>query len=744
MKNKILIPALILGVLAVFFSFRYLGSDDKVSVEGQNDIILQTVMGIIEQGHYSPRTLDDSFSLKVFEKTIENLDYDKKFFLKSDMDELSQYKFSIDDQIKENSLTFFNKVNSIFVKRVDAASKFYTGLLQKPFSFDTNDSIQMDGKDLAFLNNEKELRERWEKQLKYRVLAKYNDLREAEEKKAKDSAGYKAKDFATLEKEARESTAKVQERYFKRLIKFNDNDRFALFMNSITGSEDPHTDFMQPTDKKKFDEMMSGSFIGIGATLQQQEDGRVKVTSIVTGSPSWKQGKLKSEDLIEKVAQGEQPPVEVEGYDLDDVVKMIRGKAGTEVRLSVKHTDGTSEVIPIVRGKVELEDVFAKSAIIEDEGHKIGYIYLPEFYVNFNDASGRRCSKDVEEEVRKLMAENVDGIILDLRNNGGGSLSDVVDMAGIFTGSGPVVQVRASGNQSITLSSKQVAPLYTGPLAILVNGNSASASEIMAAAIQDYKRGVVIGANTFGKGTVQKIVPLDQFVTSSARQKIMDALLASSKDGQADYDGIGSLKLTIQKFYRINGGSTQLKGVTPDVVLPDAYELIEETGERRDKSALPWDKISQVPFEPFFAPSSFAELAALSKKRVAANQNFKLIQQTAERIKRQQDNNIMPLNEAKYVAKLKEAEEISKKLDALDSMNTGLNVYNLQADLSRVNIDTTAKTKNESWLKALKKDAYIAEASNVLGDWIKGTVKITAITPEDRLKQRRPAFNHAE
>jgi len=743
MKNKILIPALIIGTLAVFFSFRYLGSDDSVSVEGQNDIILQTVMGIIEQGHYSPRTLDDSFSLKVFDKTIENLDYDKKFFLQSDMEELSQYKFSIDDQIKDNSLVFFNKVNNIFVKRVDEANKFYAELLKKPFSFNTNDSIQMDGKDLAFLKNEKELKERWEKQLKYRVLAKYNDLKEAEDKKAKDSAGYKVKNFTTLEKEARESTAKIQERYFKRLIKFNDNDRFALFMNSVTGSEDPHTDFMQPTDKKKFDEIMSGSFIGIGATLQQQEDGRVKVTSIVTGSPSWKQGKLKSEDLIEKVAQGDQPPVEVEGYDLDDVVKMIRGKAGSEVRLSVKHPDGTSEIVPIVRGKVELEDIFAKSAIIEDEGQKIGYIYLPEFYVDFNNANGRRCSKDVEEEVKKLMAEKVDGIILDLRNNGGGSLSDVVDMAGLFTGSGPVVQVRASGNQSITLSSKQAIPLYTGPLAILVNGNSASASEIMAAAIQDYKRGVIIGANTFGKGTVQKIVPLDQFVSSSARQKIMEGLLAA-KGGNADYDGIGSLKLTIQKFYRINGGSTQLKGVTPDIVLPDAYELIEETGERRDKSALPWDKISQVSYEPFFTPSSFTELAALSRKRVEASQNFKLIQQTAERIKRQQDNNIMPLNETKYVAKLKEAEEISKKLDALDSLNTGLSAYNLQADMARVNVDTTAKAKNESWLKALKKDAYIAEASNVLNDWIKGTVKITAVTPDDRAKQRKPVFNHAE
>lgn len=731
MRNKILIPSLILGILAAFFSFRYLGSGEQYAGEGQNDIILQTVMGVMQEGHYSPRSLDDSFSMKVYDKSIENLDYGKKFFLQTDIDQLSAYRLTIDDQIKDNSLEFFDKINTMFVKRVDDAKKFYATLLDKPFSFDGNDSVQLDGEKLSFVKTEKELKDRWQAQLKYSVLAKYRDLKEEDEKKVKDSAGYKAKTFATLEKDARQSVSKIQERYFKRLVKFNNDDRFALFMNAITGSEDPHTTFMQPTDKKKFDEMMSGSFIGIGATLQQQEDGRVKVTSIVTGSPSWKQGKLKAEDLIEKVAQGDQTPVDVIGFDLDDVVKMIRGKEGTEVRLSVKHPDGTNEIVPIVRAKVELEDIFAKSAIIEDDGQRIGYIYLPEFYADFNNASGRRCSKDVEAEVIKLMAENVSGIILDLRNNGGGSLSDVVDMTGIFTGAGPVVQVRGSGNQSITLSAKQDKPIYTGPLAIMVNGNSASASEIMAAAIQDYKRGVVIGANSFGKGTVQKIVPLDQFVSPAARRQIIEGMIAA-KGGEVEYDGIGSLKLTIQKFYRINGGSTQLKGVVPDVLLPDAYELLEETGERRDKSALAWDKISQVGFEPFFAPSSFTELATLSKRRVDANENFKLVMQTAQRIKRQQDNNTVPLNEQKYMAKLKEAKDITAKLDELDSMSTGLNVVNLQADLSRVNVDTAAKAKNDNWLKALKKDVYVAEASNVLNDWIKGAVKVTAINNSDR------------
>jgi carboxyl-terminal processing protease len=747
MRNKILIPALVLSVLAIFFSFRYLGNGDQSSVEGQNEIVMRTVMGVMQEGHYSPRALDDSFSAKVYKKSIENLDYGKKFFLQSDIDKLSAYEFQIDDQILNGSLEYFQALNDIFVKRVDAAKQFYATLLDKPFSFDGNDSVQLDGEKLAFVNSEDELKQRWRAQLKYNVLAKYRDLKEDDEKKVKDSVGYKAKSFATLEKEARESVAKVQERYFKRLLKFNNDDRFAWYLNAITGAEDPHTTFMQPEDKKKFDEMMSGSFIGIGATLQQQEDGRVKVTSIVTGSPSWKQGRLKPEDIIEKVAQGEEPPVDVVGFDLEEVVKMIRGKSGTEVRLSVKHTDGTSEVIPIVRAKVELEEIFARSAIIEENGYRIGYIYLPEFYADFQNAAGRRCSKDVETEVLKLMSEDVAGIILDLRNNGGGSLTDVVDMVGLFTGAGPVVQVRGSGNQSITLSAKQEKPIYTGPLAILINGNSASASEIMAAAIQDYKRGVIIGANSFGKGTVQKLVPLDQFVSSAARRKIIEGLTAA-KGGDVQYDGIGSLKLTIQKFYRIDGGSTQLKGVEPDILLPDAYELIEETGERRDKSALPWDKITPVDFEPFFASSSFAELATLSQKRVSANENFKLIKQTAQRIKRQRDDNTVPLNENKYIAKIQEAKDLSAKLDELDSLATGLKIVNAQADLPKINLDTASVAKNENWLKALKKDVYVAEATNVLGDWIKGTVKVTAIdqdrSPGGAIKSKRPIFNRSE
>lgn len=729
MRNKILIPTMIIAVLAVFFSFRYLGDhNEPVSNETESKTILNTVMALLEQGHYAPRPIDDEFSRSVFNNTIEALDYEKKFFIKSDIEALSVHKDKIDDQIKNNSLEFFNEVNRIFKERVQQAESFYEPFLSKPYTFNGNEELEMDPKKRDFPKNEEELKDRWNKVLKYQVLGRYVDLKEAEAKKVKDSANYKAKDAATLEQDARTSIAKIQARYFKRWSKLNDNDRFAIFVNSITGTEDPHTDYMPPADKKRFEEMMSGSFIGIGASLLQQDDGKIKISSIITGSPSWKQGRLKAEDIILKVAQGDKEPVDVEGMETEDVVKLIRGPEGTEVRLTVRHADGTTEVVPIIRGKVDYEDTFAKSAIVENNGSKIGYIYLPEFYADFNGTGGHSSGKDVANEVKKLKAENVDGIVLDLRNNGGGSLTDVVDMVGIFMGKGPVVQVRASGNQSTTLKSQNTAPIYTGPLAVMINNNSASASEILAAAMQDYGRAVVIGSNSFGKGTVQKLISLDQFVNPSLRNQIV-AAFNEAKGGGAQYDGIGSLKLTIQKFYRINGGSTQLRGVAPDIALPNAYELLENVGEKKNPSALPWDKIKPASYNLWNQPPDLTKLKSNSKKRVETNETFKIVKQTAERLKKQYDNNLVYLNEEKYVAKKKEAENLSKKLEDLEKIESALKVSNLNADLSKVNLDEASKEKNSDWLKALKKDAYIAEATNVLNDWLSLNSKVLKIAP---------------
>lgn len=717
MKYKILLPTIVLIGLATFFSFRYINLEPATNEEEQK-AILQTVMQIIERGHYSPRTLNDDLSEKAFDKFFETLDYEKKFFLASDIAALSSYRKKIDDEVNNNSLEFFQKANQLFINRIDSVEKYYKSILSKPFTFNLNDSVELDGKKLKYSKDEKELEARWYGALKYRTLAKYLDLKEAEEKQ-KEIVGYAPKSDKDLEKEAREAIEKVQARYFKRLKKLTDNERFGIYVNSITGVIDPHTDYMLPQDKKRFDEMMSGGFIGIGASLQLTDEGKVKVASIITGSPSWKQGKLKQDDIIEKVAQADDVPVDIEGYELEDVIKIIRGKKGTVVKLTVKHADGTSEVIPIVRDLVEFEEVFAKSAILEQDGYRIGYIYLPEFYADFTKQNGgRRSGEDVAKEVLKLKSENVNGIVLDLRNNGGGSLSDVVDMAGIFIGSGPVVQVRSSGNNTSTLTSRSNGALYDGPLAIMINNRSASASEILAAAMQDYGRAIVIGSESFGKGTVQKIISLDQFVSGELGAKIREAF-NRSKGTEADYDGIGNLKLTIQKFYRIDGGSTQLKGVTPDIILPDAYDMLDNIGEKRDPASLPWDKISSVNYSKWQNYPDLNYLKHNSKSRIEKHQAFNLIKQTGERLKKQQDNNVVPLNEVKFVAKQEEAKAISKQLEELVESDTlTLKAKNLNIDLARVNIDTTSQSKNKEWLNALKKDVYIAETTNILNDWI--------------------------
>jgi carboxyl-terminal processing protease len=715
MKNKILIPLLILGALAAFFSFRYTGGADNDG-QSRKAIVLETVMTAIRQAHFSPRAVDDSLSSKVFHRILDNLDYDKKFFTSADITELGKYEFKIDDQINAKSTEFFDRLNQLFSQRIDNAEGYYKDLLSRPYTFNGNDSIELNGEKLAYVD-EAGLKERWNEYLKYRVLSKYVDLKKEREKAKENKDGDKAlakKTDEELEKEARESILKNQNSYFKRLRKISDNDRFAIFINSITNAEDPHTDYLPPRDKQRFDDAMSGSFVGIGAQLKD-EDGKIKVAAILPGTPSQKQGELKAGDEILKVGQGKQEPEDIQGFEIDDVVQRIRGKKGTEVRLTVKKVDGAIKVIAITRGEVQLEETFAKSAVIQSPKGPVGYIYLPEFYADFNHLNGRRCAEDVKIEVQKLKNAGVTGIILDLRNNGGGSLQDVVDMAGAFIDQGPIVQVKTAGAVAEKLSDRERGTLYDGPFAIMVNQNSASASEIMAAAMQDYKRAVVVGSPTFGKGTVQRILSLDEMLL---RSNPLGSIVNGNKHTIVGDDSpIGSIKITVQKFYRVNGGSTQLRGVVPDVILPDPYEGID-LGERRDKSALKWDEIPAAEFRPVSNPVNTSALAMQSSKRIAANPTFGLIKENAAKIKARQENNVYPMNELAYKKALEEANATSKKMEELEKKATQMTIVNVKEDLERINRDSSTVTKNNDWIKNLKKDIYIAETVNIINDMI--------------------------
>lgn len=717
MIKKSFLPLLFVVTLGVFFSVRmvadkrqtdhqYVQSDlniDPYSLPdneniSKNEVILQTIMQVLKDGHYSPKDINDDFSKRAFNKYLEMTDYGKSFLLASDVEEFKKYELKIDDEIYKGTLTLYDLVSSRIVVRIKEAEEYYKTILDKPFDYNGEEQIELDGKKLAWCRDANELKARWEMNLKYRTLARYTELKE-QQKTTKDEKE-KSKTLAQLEQDARENVKKSMANFFKRLNKISDIDRFSTYMNSICHVVDPHTDYFPPKDKQRFDDEMSGSFMGIGAQLQS-EDGVCKIKQVITGTPAWKDGRLKVEDIIQKVAQGDEEPVDINGWDIEDIVQIIRGKEGTEVRLTVKHLSGDIEIISLRRGKVETESTFAKSTIIKSNGLSVGYILLPEFYAAFNDPNGRRCAVDMAKEIEKLKEAKVNGIIIDLRNNGGGSLSDVVDIGGMFIDRGPVVQVKSKDAPAQSLNDRVGGTLYDGPLAILVNQGSASASEILAAAMQDYKRGIVIGSTTFGKGTVQRAFGLSDFYR-----------------GDPEKVPTGSIKLTLQKFYRINGGSTQLKGVTPDIKLPDYFELLD-VGERKDENSLPWDMIAKADYKTPKESIDFTKLAELSYKRIANNEAFSIISKNASRLKQQSDNNKYYLKEDKYEKQIKEAKELSKKLEKLDSLKSSITVLNLDVDKPNIQKDTVSQKRNEEWLKLLKRDPYVSEAANVIADWIK-------------------------
>ncbi|MCF6243169.1 MAG: carboxy terminal-processing peptidase, partial [Bacteroidales bacterium] len=512
---------------------------------------------------------------------------------------------------------------------------------------------------------------------------------------------YKVMPFDSLEAKARQQVAEDYKQMFRRLHQQTEKDRMNAYLNAFVQSYDPHSEYMSPKEKKNFDIRMSGQFEGIGASLQELNNGYIKVARIIPGSASWRQGELKAGDIILKVAQGDKDPISIVGMRLDDAVQYIRGKKGTEVRLTVKKPDNSIVVIPIVRDVVILEETYAKSAILKDKNSnfKAGYIYLPSFYVDFKNRNGRHCSKDVEIEINKLKKEGVDGIILDLRYNGGGSLQDVVEMAGLFIDKGPIVQVKGRYGKPYILKDSDPKLQYEGKLIIMVNKLSASASEIMAAAMQDYGRAVIVGSPvTYGKGTVQKIVNLDQMLNRN----------------YDDLKPLGNMRLTIQKFYRINGGATQLRGVKADIILPDIYAGID-IGESELDNVIPWDEIQPAQYTKWKHPiTNLDEVKTESAKRVSANKDFNLIKQNAQRMKEQKENTVVNLNLEKYRASQKKIKEETKKYENVFKEKTSLQALILSADREQMQTDSIKKASFKDWTKNIEKDGYIEETVKIL------------------------------
>lgn len=692
MKRGPIFFSLLALVLLVAAYFPWVNNEQKEAV------LIRTLMRGLEYMHYEPKEIDDNFSEQLFNLYLEDIDGARRLLTQEDIAKMEGFKLDIDDEMAAGDVTFFNLSLEVLDKALEKTQGYYREILSQPFNFTIDEKVELDGEKRGWSKNDADLKDYWRRFLKYEVMQEYAEKLEKQEEAEE---GTEKKSVTELEAAAREDVLKLFDRYYERLHKLKREDRLSTFLNTVTSLFDPHTAYRKPFDSQQFDIQMSGKLEGIGATLQTDGD-YTKVSKVVVGGPAWRAKELEANDIIMAVAQGDDEPVDIKGMVLDDVVQLIRGKKGTKVRLSIKKEEGEEKEISIIRDIVELEDVFAKSLIFDGvgEGEKIGYIFLPSFYVDFNDRNGRACAEDVAKELDKLKAENVDGVILDLRNNGGGGLNEVIEMSGLFIEKGPVVQVKSRGREPEVLRDNDPKVQYEGPLVVMTNSYSASASEILAAAMQDYGRAVIVGSNsTFGKGTVQRPIDLDRTI-----------------QGFEQYKPLGDLHLTIQKYYRINGGSVQLRGVTPDIILPDAYHYIK-TGEKDQRFPLAWTEIKPSSYsQDVFSIDYMAELKDKSATRVESNEKFREVMNYALWFKEQRDDSEYSLELDEYLARENKQKEASKNYRNLMKDVINPSVANLEVDLEDINADESRVARNKNFVETASKDIYIQETLNIMHD----------------------------
>jgi carboxyl-terminal processing protease len=664
----------------------------------KDQILIDLITYVIEQGHYNMRDIDDEFSSSVFENYIRGLDPIKRYFIASDFEEFKAFETQIDDQIQNKNLVFFDLTVERIKKRMSQAEGFYAELLEKPFDFNEDEIINTDYDKLDYASSQSDLKSRWRQQFKFSTLSTYYDLKQEQAEKLENNEDVEVKSDEELEAEAREITRESIENYFDTMSDLERKDWFGLYINSIVSEFDPHTNYFEPQDKDRFDISMSGKLEGIGARLQKERDN-VKIVEVISGGPAWTNGELEVGDLIQKVKQeDEKEPVDIRGMRLADAVDLIKGPKGTQVTLTVKKVDGSTQLITITRDVVEIEETYVKSSTVEKDGNRYGLINLPKFYFDMQDYNQRNAASDIKKELERLNETGAEGLVLDLRNNGGGSLSTVVDIAGFFIEKGPIVQVRNKDNETDILKDTDASVVWNKPLVILVNELSASASEILAAAMQDYNRAVVLGSRqTYGKGTVQNVVDLNRWMRNSS------------------FGDMGALKITTQKFYRINGGSTQLKGVQSDIPVPDRYSYID-IGERDYENPMPWDKIAPADYKVWNGYSNLDNVIAKSKERLANNPQIQLLDESAQWIKQQRDQNIYNLDYSDYAEQMQKVENMSSRFDDINSYQTDLTYSSLPYEEALMEQDSTLTLKRKRWHETLSKDVYLQEAINVLED----------------------------
>ena len=666
----------------------------------KDKLLIEIVSYVLKKGHYSPSEINNQFSEEVYKNFLNGIDSRHLFYIQSDIDFFDSFKFEIDDQIKTSKIDFFNISHERYLKRLGQVKSFYPLLLNQPFDFSVEEKINLDFENNSYSSSLTELKKQWRKFLKFNALGIYSNLKEEEARKKEKNPEHNLKTDKDIEVETRDVLKDDMKYFFEARYDLNRNDYFSIYVNSIALQFDPHTSYFAPSAKDRFDQNISGKFEGIGARLTKRNQ-EVEIVDIISGGPVWRENSLRPGDKILKVSQMNETPVDVVGMRLDDVIKLIKGPKGTQVVLTVKKVDGSILDVILTRDIIELEEAFAKSTIIEKDNIRYGLINLPRFYVDFKDYGNRNAATDVKYEIQKLKKQNVQGIVIDLRNNGGGSLQTVVDMAGYFIEDGPIVQVKSTGGKKQILSDVDNQIEWNGALVLMVNEFSASASEILAAAFQDYRRGIVLGSKqTYGKGTVQNMIDLNKIISGNT------------------YGDLGAMKLTTDKFYRINGGATQLEGVKSDVIFPNRYSYIE-VGEKDQENPLKWDKITPAKYETFIEEERFLSVIEKSNKRLENNPYVKLIDEQAKLIKERQENSEFTLNYENLIKQKEIENSESEKFKKLNEFNNTLSFYPTTIDLEEISNDSILIKKRERWEESLSKDIYIDEAINILNDLTK-------------------------
>ncbi len=658
--------------------------------EAKERVTLQAMNYVLQNFHYHPRILNNKFSEEVFDEFIKNIDGGKRYLLQADLDSLSRYRHDIDDEIRTLRFDFFDRAYQIILRRQKEAENIYRELLNEHLNFNRNDSINWDYDRLPWARNRKELKARWRKYLKYSILT------DMQQEWSMQADSLPKKDLLSFREKGRKNAKKNFDQLFENLRELERADYMAVYLNTIAQMYDPHTDYFKPADRERFDMDMSGSFEGIGARLQK-EGAYTKIVELIPGGPAWRGGKLEVGDIILKVRQqDEKEPVDAVGLRLDKLVKLIKGPKGTTVYLTVKKLNGNIEVIPIVRDKVILEETFAKSLLIKHNGNTYGYILLPKFYHNFDDKNDRNSASDMRKELKKLLENGARGVIIDLRNNGGGSLADVIEIAGDFIDRGPVVQVENQDHKRRTYKDPDGGILWDKPVVVMVNELSASASEILAAALQDYRRAVIIGGtHTYGKGTVQRFVDLTRIA------------------GVKSMGNLGSLKWTTQKFYRITGKSTQRRGVVPDVKLPDRYRYLK-ISEKDEKHALPYTTIPAAEFTPWNGYANLDETIGNIQQAADTMHIFRNLDSLARWFARNSRRKTYPLNKDAFQALMKRNKEIADHLDSITRYDNHLHFESLPQDTVGRMQDTVFTTQRKRWIENLGKDPYVEQALRAL------------------------------